>query len=327
MSESEDELDFATAAIVASANGGNNFGATATVAAAVAQTSDKEEEGGGSDNTQQERTTVSVEKTKKKKKKKERSRVRIGTMTPEELATFNEEQRKRGVIYLSRVPPYMKPAKLKHILSKYGQVDRLFLQQEDPAVRARRKKQGGNKKLKYTEGWVEFLDKRVARRLAQALNGTIMGGKKSSYYHDDLWSMRYLPRFKWHHLTDKTAYDRAVRDKRLAAEMAQVRRETDQFVAQASKAARIKHARAAKGKEFVVPEGEREWLVDQRTPIVAGVGGGSGSGSGSGDGSGRGRGSGSGRGSFMLGRRKQSTGEEASESNWASKKKRKRPSL
>jgi len=33
------------------------------------------------------------------------------------------------------------------------------------------------------------------------------GGKKNSYYHDDLWTMKYLPRFKWHHLTDKTAYD------------------------------------------------------------------------------------------------------------------------
>lgn len=35
-----------------------------------------------------------------------------------------------GVVYLSRVPPFMKPHKLRHLLSPYGSVGRIYLQPE-----------------------------------------------------------------------------------------------------------------------------------------------------------------------------------------------------
>lgn len=35
-----------------------------------------------------------------------------------------------GIIYLSRIPPYMKPLKVRQIFSKYGEVGRVFLQPE-----------------------------------------------------------------------------------------------------------------------------------------------------------------------------------------------------
>jgi len=28
------------------------------------------------------------------------------------------------------------------------------------------------------------------------------GGKKRNFYHDDIWTLKYLPKFKWHHLTE-----------------------------------------------------------------------------------------------------------------------------
>ena len=64
-------------------------------------------------------------------------------------------------------------------------------------------KGGGNKKRNYTEGWVEFLDKRVAKAVAMALNNAHIGGKKKNCYHDDLWNLKYLPKFRWTHLTEK----------------------------------------------------------------------------------------------------------------------------
>lgn len=70
-------------------------------------------------------------------------------------------------------------------------------------MRKRRIKFGGNKKRNFTEGWVEFLDRRVAKAVAMALNSVPIGGKKKNYYHDDLWNMKYLPKFKWSHLTEK----------------------------------------------------------------------------------------------------------------------------
>lgn len=131
-----------------------------------------------------------------------------------------------GIIYLSRIPPYMKPAKVRHLFSRYGAIGRVYLQPEgkdirwelcavtnsvhyilsiiqDPFVRKRRRRFGGNKKLKFTEGWVEFEDKRVAKRVSLLLNNTIVGGKKASYYHDDIWNIKYLSKFRWTHLSEK----------------------------------------------------------------------------------------------------------------------------
>jgi len=39
-----------------------------------------------------------------------------------------------GIIYLSRIPPYMKPLKVRHVFSDFGEIGRVFLQPEGMAV-------------------------------------------------------------------------------------------------------------------------------------------------------------------------------------------------
>jgi len=51
-----------------------------------------------------------VKKTKKKKKK-----------------VASKDAEKRGVCYLSRIPPHMDHVKLRHILSQFGDIQRIFL--------------------------------------------------------------------------------------------------------------------------------------------------------------------------------------------------------
>ena len=34
------------------------------------------------------------------------------------------------------------------------------------------------------------------------------GRQLRSAYHYDLWNMKYLPKFKWHHLTEEIAYEK-----------------------------------------------------------------------------------------------------------------------
>jgi ESF2/ABP1 family protein len=46
------------------------------------------------------------------------------------LAEFEKAQRQAGIIYISRIPPGMRPAKVKHLMSGYGKVGRVYLQQE-----------------------------------------------------------------------------------------------------------------------------------------------------------------------------------------------------
>ena len=50
---------------------------------------------------------------------------------------------------------------------------------------------------------MEFANKKVAKVIAMAMNNTPVGGKKKNYYHDDLWNMKYLSKFRWTHLTEK----------------------------------------------------------------------------------------------------------------------------
>ena len=46
------------------------------------------------------------------------------------MASNEEVSLSPGIIYLSRIPPYMKPNKVKHIFSQYGEVGRVYLQPE-----------------------------------------------------------------------------------------------------------------------------------------------------------------------------------------------------
>lgn len=121
-------------------------------------------------------------------------------LTQKQLLKSKALLSKTGVVYLSRIPPFMKPMKVKDLLSKFGSIGRIFLSPEDPKAHARRVKYGGNKKKNFEEGWVEFLNKKDAKLCAETLNAQIIGGKKGNWYHDDVWNIKYLPKFKWHHL-------------------------------------------------------------------------------------------------------------------------------
>eukprot|EP00752_Nemacystus_decipiens_P003066 g2842.t1 len=151
-------------------------------------------------------------------------------LSKRKVKNYNEGLAKRGVVYLSRVPPFMKPAKVKHLMEQHGVVTRVYLVEEDQANRRARKKAGGNSGKRYTEGWVEFEDKKIARAIAESLNNTLIGGRKRNYYHDDMWNLKYLRKFKWDHLTEKVAYERRVRSQKLRLETMQAKRENARYV-------------------------------------------------------------------------------------------------
>lgn len=54
------------------------------------------------------------------------------------LVATEEAIKKSGVVYLSRIPPFMKPSKLRSLLEQYGTINRIFLAPEDSAARTRR---------------------------------------------------------------------------------------------------------------------------------------------------------------------------------------------
>lgn len=46
------------------------------------------------------------------------------------LKSENNDKSRPGIIYFSRLPPFMKPAKVRYIFAQYGGIGRLFLQPE-----------------------------------------------------------------------------------------------------------------------------------------------------------------------------------------------------
>lgn len=139
---------------------------------------------------------------------------------------------KSGVIYISRVPPFMKPQTLRHFLEPHARkgLNRVFLTPEDQTAHQSRVKRGGNKKKSFVDGWVEFNSKKEAKIAAEALNGNIIGGKKGNFYHDDIWNIKYLHRFKWNDLTEQIANENAERAARMKEEIRRTRKENKAFV-------------------------------------------------------------------------------------------------
>jgi ESF2/ABP1 family protein len=174
---------------------------------------------------------------------------KLKPLTQKQLLASQKASSKTGVIYISRVPPFMKPQTVKHILSPYGEIGRIFLTPEDPAAHTRRVKSGGNKKRSFTDGWVEFLDKKNAKIVAETLNAQIIGGKKGGWYHDDVWNIKYLKGFKWHHLTEQIANENAERAARLRAEIAQTTRENKLFLQNVEKAKMLDGIKAKRKKK------------------------------------------------------------------------------
>ncbi|CAD6446311.1 1e24f349-4cda-4246-ab39-de6b63b43ac9-CDS [Sclerotinia trifoliorum] len=151
-------------------------------------------------------------------------------LTKKNLVASAAAIKKSGVVYLSRIPPFMKPTKLRSLLEPYGDINRIFLTPEDPASHTRRVRNGGNKKRSFVDGWVEFVNKADAKKVCELLNAKTIGGKKGNYYHDDVWNLLYLKGFKWNNLTDQIAAENAERTSRMRAEISKTTKENKEFV-------------------------------------------------------------------------------------------------
>ncbi|EGO27188.1 hypothetical protein SERLADRAFT_460142 [Serpula lacrymans var. lacrymans S7.9] len=172
----------------------------------------------------------------------------VKPLTPEALVAFNAAQQRTGVVYISRIPPGMQPAKVRHLMSAYDEVGRVYLQQEDAKRAYLRKKYTTTKKAHYTEGWVEFKEKKIARSVAEMLNAQPIGGKKGTRWRDDVWTMKYLPKFKWNMLTEQIAHEAALHSAKLRVELSQSKTEQRDYLKNVE-LARVLEKRASRRKE------------------------------------------------------------------------------
>ncbi|KAM7509200.1 hypothetical protein LguiA_019653 [Lonicera macranthoides] len=202
------------------------------------------------------KSLMEEEASRKKNKRKKKQR-----LLQEEAATAD----KRGVCYLSRIPPHMDPLKLRQILSHYGDIQRIYLTPENPSARVHRKRAGGFRGQGFSEGWVEFTKRSVAKRVAKMLNGEQIGGRKRSSFYYDLWNIKYLSKFKWDDLTEEIAYKNATREQKLALEISAAKRERDFYLSKVDQSLalsnieeRLKKKRKVLEESGAAPEGQQQ---------------------------------------------------------------------
>ncbi|RZC71348.1 hypothetical protein C5167_034528 [Papaver somniferum] len=185
-----------------------------------------------------------------------------------------KKARNRGVCYMSRIPPQMDPVKLRQVLSQYGEIDRIYLVPETKQLpqQVNRKKAGDFRGQGFSEGWVEFTNKRVAKRIAEMLNGEQMGGRKKSSFFYDIWNIKYLSKFKWEDLTEEIAYKHALREQKLTLEISAAKRERNFYMDKVDKSKGLTAIEERMKKKQKVQEQGSEInsdpQVDQQEPKV-----------------------------------------------------------
>lgn len=113
---------------------------------------------------------------------------------------------------------------------------------------------------------MEFNDKKVARSVADILNAQPIGGKKGTRWRDDVWTMKYLPKFKWNMLTEQVgelydlfrikssinnasiAHEAAVHSARLRVELSQSKLEQHEYLKNVELARVLDKRRKQKGE-------------------------------------------------------------------------------
>ena len=68
------------------------------------------------------------------------------------------------------------------------------------------------------------------------LNGQIVGGKKSGFFHDMIWNIKYLKGFKWGDLMEKLTLEKRLRADRLRVQFAKNRKADEQYLENVSRA-------------------------------------------------------------------------------------------
>jgi len=185
-------------------------------------------------------------------------------------AAVNKKRRKGkeqtpGVVYLSSLPPYLKPSALRNMLTQrgFGPITRLFLA---PASKAKAGSKKNSRQL-YAEGWIEFESKKTARRCADALNAAPVGGKKGGFYHDDVWNMKYLKSMAWSELMAGIREERREEEGRRDDERRAIAREAKRFIEGVEEGKRLqgiqkkRRLKAVHDDDLsgVVEDGKRTW--------------------------------------------------------------------
>ncbi|XP_005103805.1 pre-rRNA-processing protein esf2 [Aplysia californica] len=181
---------------------------------------------------------------------------------PSKKRSHSLESERPGIIYLSAVPEFMTVQRLRNTFEEFGEINRTFFQ---PVEKSYSYKKG----LLFSEGWVEFRQRKVAKYVAVALNNTQVGGKKRNPWYNCIWNIKYLPKFTWTDVNADRELKRATYDSRIRADISQVKKQTNYYVSNIEKSKTLQEMKKRKEKKGEVFEkrtfgdGAQQKLTDE----------------------------------------------------------------
>ena len=167
---------------------------------------------------------------------------------PSTISAKDRKPKRCGVVYLSSLPPYLKPSALRNLLLQRGfqPITRIFLTPATSSSHAHSASRS-RKRQRYSEGWIEFSSHSLARRCAETLNATQIGGSKRSFYHDDVWNMKYLRGMRWDELMAGIREERREEEGRRDEERRRVDSEAKRFLMDVEKSKVVEGMRRKAG--------------------------------------------------------------------------------
>mmetsp|Transcript_50004 Transcript_50004/g.83284 ORF Transcript_50004/g.83284 Transcript_50004/m.83284 type:complete len:452 (+) Transcript_50004:45-1400(+) len=152
---------------------------------------------------------------------------------------WKKKQNHKGVIFICSVPFGCTSIQIKKIFSEFGTVTNVHLEAAKNEHGQVKKIQ--NKWTQFTEAWVEFKDKKIAKQVVELLNETRIPKKyvNNRLARSHIWNLKYLKGFGWHHLTEYKNTIRTLQRKKYEMKIADAHRQSAYFEAQLSRAKKM----------------------------------------------------------------------------------------
>nr|ODO01266.1 hypothetical protein L204_01994 [Cryptococcus depauperatus CBS 7855] len=108
-----------------------------------------------------------------------------------------------------------------------GDIGKVYAQRKDDVVKQKRQKYIS---ANFSEAWVKFLDKSIAKTAASMLNAQVIEERRETGSSYGIWTIKYLSGFKWEMLGEQIAYERQAHQARLQAKIPRAKTEQSEYL-------------------------------------------------------------------------------------------------
>jgi ESF2/ABP1 family protein len=171
---------------------------------------------------------------------------------------YEEKQQQAGIVYMTRVPPTVGPGAVRGMLSQFGTILRVFFKPESDESLRRRRQKSKSSARRYEGGWIEFSDKRHAKKCAVVLNGQSMGlNTTARHLRDDIWMLQYLSKVKWNDLRLQHQHASEIHNFKTTQAIESGRIETQEFLKDFQKTTELAANQASQLRRRIKLENEK----------------------------------------------------------------------